>query len=265
MKKILAISLVLMLAVGCFCLTGCGDATFGGNYQEATAEDVQTIVDSAKFQQGVQDITAQEGYEMIIDVYSKMDSNVFDVNMNLKFVNEDNNPKMQGTVDAKMNFSYGNQSVDMGAKGDVYYADGYTYANETVKANGQSISQKVKQEGDWSEYYSDYLEKIMDMANQYDLGSLIQMAGVSDTVKVSIATDDGTKIKFESVVNEEGSSGRMEVIFVFDADYNLIANKINIDSSYTYEGSTTTIKMNITNKPYTGTINLPGDLNTYVG
>lgn len=264
MKKILAIALVLMLAVGCFCLTGCGDATFGGNYQEATAEDVQTIVDSAEFQQGVQDITAQAGYEMIVDMYASMGSNVIDVNMDLKFINDENSPKMQGKVDMKMNVSYGGQSMDMSAKGDVYYADGYTYANETISAAGQSMSHKVKQAGDWSEYYGDYLE-VMEMANQYDLGSLIEMAGESDTVKVSISTDDGTKIKFVVEGGEEGMSGNMEVIFVFDADYNLIANKINIDMSYTSQGQTESIKMNITNKPFAGNINLPSDLDSYVG
>lgn len=262
MKKFLAIALVLMLAVGCFCLTGCGDATFDGNYQEATTEEIQTIVNSADFQQGTHEIDESNGYEMIMDMYMLDGDNLIDVDMNLKFAMVEDDAQMQGSINGKVKADLGTP-VDMEARGNFYYADGWTYADETGKISGTQITQKVKKQVEWDTYYAPYLS-LMSMAEYYDLSLLVEMLEEDDNVSVSIATDNsGTKIKFVVTADEEGSEGSVEAIFVYDADYKLTATKINIDARYTDDDGTTTTKILMTYKPWTGTINLPADLADY--
>ena len=233
MKKILAIALVLMLAVGCFCLTGCGDATFGGNYQEATAEDVQTFAENAALEQGSQEIDYTQGYQLVANV--DVDGNKME--MDIKFANDDE----KGLVlKADMKVS-GDEPINLNA----YVIDNYMYA--------QMEGQKVKMFDNMiTPTYTGLLSELQD----FDLSALALRAAEDTGIKLGMAqeADGTTKIKFE-MPEETGIAGT--IILVFDGEYNLTAMKFDVVIN--------DVTMDLELKPFAGNINLPSDLDSYVG
>ena len=121
MKKILTITLVLMLAVGCFCLTGCGDATFGGNYQEATAEEVQSFANEAALAGGSNNVDLEAGYQLIVK--ANMPTANTNLDMDIKFAKDAQKGLM---LQATMNGNMGGTSVN-GMK--MWVSEGISYVS----------------------------------------------------------------------------------------------------------------------------------------
>ena len=138
MKKILAVLLVAILAIGCFALTGCGDATFGGNYEEATVTDVQAFADAAALAQGKDEIDFADGYEIYLDIYAPTDYMTIDAVLNMKIKAVDGKLQMAGTMNATMSNSSSSQKTN----GNCYWVDGMCYesGNVTMSAAGQTMS-----------------------------------------------------------------------------------------------------------------------------
>ena len=237
MKKILAISLVLMLAVGCFCLTGCGDATFGGNYQEATAEEVQSFANEAALAGGSNNVDLEAGYQLIVK--ANMPTANTNLDMDIKFAKDAQKGLM---LQATMNGNMGGTSVN-GTK--MWVSEGISYVSF------QGLKYK-EYDDEITPIYSNLIESVQN----FDLSALAQRAIEDATIKLGmVREDDGTtKIKFEI---PEDPQLQGTIIFVFDAQYDLVA--MNFDVVVT--GNT----MSIVFKPWDGTVSLPGDIDSYVG
>lgn len=233
MKKILSIVLVALLAIGCFALVGCGgDATFGGNYEEATATDIQSFADAAALAGGSNEVDPDQGYQLVGD--ATMEGLDYDLDIRFKRDNQ------HGLVlQAKMNMNVGGQSMNMNA----YVVNNYLYA--------EMMGQKIKME---DEMITPVYTNLLNMMESLDLSALIE--GLETNTKLGIARDDDgtTKIKFEI---PENYSTHGTIILVYSADYDLIAMKYDIAMGENFA-------MNISFKPWSGTINLP-NLNSYVG
>ena len=231
MKKILSILLVAILAIGCFALVGCGDNTFGGSYEEATATDVKSFADAAAEAGATNEVDYAQGYQLT----AKMEISGQKTDMDIKFANDD----AKGVVlQAKMNVNMGGQSMNLNA----YVVENYFY--------GELYGQKLKMYDDMiTPVYTDLLESLQS----FDLSALAQNAIEDATIKLGmIKEEDGTtKIKFEM---PEDSDIVGTIIFVFDANYNLSAMKFDVEM--------TSMKVNLELKPWGGKINLP-NLDSY--
>ena len=235
MKKILAVLLVAVLAIGCFALTACGgDATFGGNYEEATATEVKAFADSAALAGGTNEVDYTQGYQLV----AKMDMGQYGkYDMDIKFANDDD----KGLVlQARMNMNVSGQSMNVNA----YVVNNYLYA--------EMYGQKVRMYDDIiTPTYTDLLEKLQS----YNLSAIAENAMQNTAIKLGMVKDeDGTtKIKID-MPEETGADGT--IILVFNAQYNLVAMKFDIEMS--------TMKVNMELKPWGNKINLP-NLDSYIG
>ena len=219
-------------------MTGCGDATFGGNYQEATAEDVQTFANEAALAGGSNDIDLALGYQLIAKMSFGEGAQAYNMDMDIKF-SADNDDGILLTATMKGKVSGQNVNATM------YWADGYAYVN----TEGLKVKERMEDMGD---IYGDLVSAV----EGFDLSALAQMAIEDTTIKLGMVREDNgtTKIKFDM---PENSVLVGTIVFVFDAEYDLSAMKFDV----TMQG----MKLEITYKPWNGTVNLPGDLNTYVG
>lgn len=237
MKKILAIALVLMLAVGCFCLTGCGDNTFGGNYQEATAEEVQTFASEVSLAGGSNNVDLEAGYQLIVK--ANMPTANTNLDMDIKFAKDAQKGLMlQATMNGNMNGTSVNGM-------NMWVSEGISYVSF------QGFKYK-KYDDEITPIYSNLIESVQD----FDLSALAQRAIEDVTIKLGMVREDNgtTKIKFEMPENPDIAG---TIILVFDADYDLMAMKFDVEMN--------DVTMNLELKPWNGTVNLPGDLNTYIG
>lgn len=250
MKKILSVLLVAILAIGCFALVGCGDNTFGGNYEEATATDVQNFANEVAQAEGVTEIDIADGYALYIDVYAPSGAMTVDATLDMQIKAVDGAIQMQGKMDANMSSS----SITQKSKGTCYWVDGVVYENVNVTATmgGQTQSGSMKMKYAMPEF-EDFVGEYASIAEGLDFAGLVEMSISNEAIGLSMVRDDnGTKIKFVIPENEAMAG---EVVFVFDASYNLTSMKIDIEAGET--------SMLMTYKPWNGNINLPGDLNSY--
>ena len=266
MKKILSILLVVIMAISCFALVGCGgDATFEGNYEEATATDVQNFANSVDAADGDTDIDIEDGYEINMEVKNMiqttpMGTAVADLDMTFRVKSELGNMKVEGTAKGKTKYNAGVYSgMEIDANGKVYWTGGYLYSNEsdTIRYQGQTQPQEYKQKIQMEDFDT-YLNTYAQNFDGLDFSELVEMAvAVGDKMGLGISQDEnGTKIKFSIPVNN-GVSG--EMIFVFDNNYNLTSLKYDVTIGNTEDAMTIVA----TYKPYSGNVTLPNDLDTY--
>lgn len=266
MKKILAVLLVAVLAIGCFALTACGgDATFGGNYEEATAEDILVFATEAENAGGSSDIDLADGCEVKMIVKNMPQPmapygyGVADMEMTLRIVSENGAMKAEGTAKGKTKLTSGMYSgMESDTTGKVYWTDGYMYVTEDVtqRFQGQTATGNVKNKMPVT--LDAYLDGQMSELDGFDFEELVPMAlTLGEKMGLSIARDENsTKIKF--VIPENNSVGG-EIIFVFDANYNLTSMRYDV----TIGSGEDAFEMDITYKPYSGSVSLPNDLDTY--
>ena len=258
MKKILSVLLVAILAIGCFALVGCGDATFGGNYEEATAQDVQSFANEAALAQGKDEINLADGYELYIDItmpqsLSPMNMAI-DAELDMKIKSVEGSIQMAGTM--KMDMS--GPQISQKMNGSTYWVDGMCYESGNVTQNmaGQSASGYQKIKYDLPEF-EDVFGMYAAFADGLDFEGLVEMSIINEAIGISMVRDEnGTKIKFVIPENENVSG---EVVLVFDADYNVTSMKYDIETRVGED----VMSLVMTYKPFNGNVSLPSDLDSY--
>lgn len=247
MKKLLSLFLALVLCCGVIALTGCGDkdtttvdATFAGNYVEATAEDVEAIEHEAalKGEEGTT-IDYADGVCISINMIMAEDNMPVSVNETLYCSSIDNKLVMQGFASTSV--------MGINMSGSIYFTDGYIYMN--------MAGLKMKVETGLDGYISDNIGEALS-----DLGTILEDVRELSGVKYAIdrSSFDGklkVKISYSDVID-----GNCEVCFVYNPDMSLSAIKIN--QSMTFGGITEAMDISI--KPWDGMVQLPADLDTYV-
>ena len=249
MKKLLLITLAVVLSLSCLYLTGCADV-FDGDYQDCTIEDLQAIVNSTEFQQGTHTIVLSNGYEVQQILNLNIDSDYatrWDVITKFAFL--DGELKGYSHMDVKA------LKQNVSAKQDLWYSNKWIYKNDfnnmKVKAGPFDISDDtyydvvLKPEG-----YSahDLLGGILEM-DQKDIYEFLVLAQIDNSITISTTTNtDTTKIKFFK-------ENEFEAIFVYNAEYNLSSLKY---CEWRNDNNETTIYT-----PYNGGISFPNDLDTY--
>ncbi len=249
MKKIFAIVLSALLCLSLFMVAGCGSA-FDANYKETDAETMNEIVDKAEDAEAGTSIDYFKGVKLVIDVEMKMSAQGKTESMavkgNMVMAAIDEKLAMSGEIKANGD----GENVD----GKVYYSDGYLYANGTYKNNTVKMKQEMPIEY-FIDRYTDGAEQMMDIA------FAMRQFGSLEGAKFFQAEKDGnTYIKFTF---ESAEMGKVEMYFIFNADFNLIGFKMQSSGKMELGGGSMESKMLISMEPYSGSINLPSDLDTY--
>ena len=250
MKKIFAIVLSALLCLSLFMVAGCGSA-FDADYKETDAAAVSQIVTKAT--------EAEEGtkidYSAGVKVYMDIDMNMtaggktesVKINSSMYFKAANDNAAMYGEVKGE------GQGENLNAK--VYYSDGYLYTNGTSEGKTVKTKQAISIESVIAEFDMTRSTTLMDIRAAF--ASVANIEGV----KYYTAEKDGnTYIKFTF---ESAEMGKGEMYFIFNADFNLIGFKMQSSGKMELDGGSMESKMLISMEPYSGSINLPSDLDTY--
>ncbi len=251
MKKLLALMLVLSLCVSTALFTACGSSTFKGNYKETTAEEVTTFM--AEIAEDGEEIDILSGVKIVIKADMPMGEETMKVDASMSLTEEE-----EGKYALTSNYyvKMGETEADM----DVVYKDGVSYTN--IKTKGAEAKIKATQDID------DALNSLeaLEMAFEYDLDMALEMAAQYEGVKIYMDKgEDGAKIKVSGKIEDEGSKGDIELIFVYNAQNKLIASSITMNAEMTYEGETVKTSMTATVEPWSGKISAPSDASDYLG
>ena len=249
MKKIFAIVLSALLCLSLFMVAGCGSA-FDADYKETDAETMNEIVDKVEDAEEGTSIDYFKGVKLVIDVKMNMSvqgkTESMAVKSNMVMTAVDDNLIMSGEIKA--------DTDDGKVDGKVYYSDGWLYANGTYKDNQIKMKQAMPIEY-FIGHYTDGAEQMMDIA------FAMRQFGSLEGAKFFQAEKDGnTYIKFTF---ESAEMGKVEMYFIFNADFNLIGFKMQSSGKMELDGGSMESKMLISMEPYSGSINLPSDLDTY--
>ena len=254
MKKLLLILLAVILSISCLSLTGCADV-FDGDYQDCTIEDLQAIVNSAEFQQGIHTIVLSNGYEV---------KNSFTGEAYLGYGYENgketgeiigkfalSNGELKAHIFHTTTFFNGNSNLGSGER-ELWYSNGWVYERISTNFLGQKITNTAKNDGNgWWLGFTFSAEFLYSMIyDEISFASIFQEAITDNTISISVISNEKeTKIKFYSKDN-------FEAIFIFDSQYNLTHQKYT-EWDDNHEQSTTTWI------PYSGNISFPNNLDSY--
>ncbi len=242
MKKLLTLvsclvlSLCITLSVGC---SGGKDA-FDGNYQEATAAQVNSFAQeipvtgeelslaSGVKLEAVMNITMGEGY------YSNTE-------MSFIIAEQDNVLKMSGTASSD-NKIPGFESIK--ASGNIYYNDDTLYIEE----NGNKYYQTLPLDS-FLEGYTSELEELDEVLEEFDdilQGVSYYMEQTPQTTKIKIVIDD---------VNGLDST----MYFIYDVNNTLTGIKLESTTTSSYGTTEMVVSMEL----YEGSVSLPNNLDEY--
>lgn len=248
MKKVLTIILSLVLTLSVALFSGCGDSSlFSGKYTEVQASELTTFAAEVDAAEGGDEIDYDGG----INVYVKMDvtqtietvTNSQSVTMDLKAIAENNELKMQGDVTNKTN----------GVKqtGSMYYYQDYMYMDG-------GVSGKYKMPIGLDDYINLNLAGAIGTGTFLSLEDLLEESiGEGETLKFyQDNSGEDTKIKVEYSAQGRGFS----LVFIYNAQKKLVAYRMS--AHFEEEGFSGAVVIEY--KPWTGSITLPTDLNTYV-
>ena len=250
MKKIFAIVLSALLCLSLFMVAGCGSA-FDANYKETDAETMNAIVNQAYEAEEGTRINYAKGVKVALEMEMKMTANGKTENVSVKsnmvMTAVDDNLIMSGEIKANGD----GENVD----GKVYYSDGWLYANGTYKDNQIKMKQQKPIDAFIDEFSKDST-MFMDIQNAFE-----HVANIESIKYYSAVKDGNTYVKF---AYEEVQMGKGEIYFIFDADFNLIGFKMEGSSKMDMgQFGSMESKMFISYEPYSGSVNLPSDLDTY--
>ncbi len=248
MKKLLTFIMCIVLAIGVMSFAACGDSTFKGNYEEVDKATAAEFAESVNGDSSVLDM--KSGMEMEFSIESESDEFSFSMEYDLKCAyNAEQQMEMEGSVKGKGE----GQTI----KGDIYYSNGLMYIN----SDGMKIKQAVD--------YEEFLEGVTGMGSSaiIDIEGAMTYLETDTTGSIKVYLDKGeTESKFKLEVNNfsvEGVKVNGEYYYVFDANGNLIACKIDVSMTMSYEGYNSDMSVYMVVKAYDGKISLPSDLDSY--
>ena len=239
MKKIVSLVMAVML---CCVLIACGgekDNTFSGKYTASTQEDIQAVqakVEEAGIAGSEIDYNTGVAIEAVVKTSVMGESSK--ISMKMKCIMQDDMLVMQGSMKMKVS--------GLNIDANIWFANDMMYMS--------AMGEKMKMEMDINDYIAENVG-----AEVMDLASILEEYGQSTEIQYyTCETKDGiTKIKIEVPATEEGS---FVFYLVYNADYTL--NAIKMETKMSTIGEEMEMTMSI--KPWTGTVNLPNDLDSYV-
>ena len=248
MKRFLSIAVSLALCIGIVFMTGCG-SVFDGNYTEVTSEEAQTFIEEVS---ASAEDTLDYGDGVAANIYMK--DNLTEINMKFNAAYSGGEFQMSGNMNSKV--TVGGQSISSGTE---YYYKGDTMY---MKVTSGKESVKMKMTVPFDDFISDTTDGVAsDMSFSEVINRFIDVEGL----KISMDKGDGTvsKIKIEvpaGTVITGTEFEKLEYYFVFDANYKLTAAKA---VTKVKEGEEI-MEMELSIESWSGTVNLPGDLDSYV-
>ncbi len=260
MKKVLTMLLCFVLTLSIALATGCGgDATFNGNYSEASVVNTAAFAEKVENAEGKQEIDTAKGIEMTFKLEGSDSAEgiteSITMNMSLKSAIKDEKFSFAGKVDGITKCT-GEQ--DEKEAMEMYYSDGKFYVNE----NGDKMYVELDMEAAISQVENGLSQAFYQIQS---LEELLAEFTVMPGAKIYIDDNENTpKIKFEYKVEADGLKTEMLTVMVFDKDYNLTAYKMEMKISGVMDGVNGSTNMSMTIKPYSGNIDLPSDLDAYV-
>lgn len=254
MKKFLATILCCLLAVSAFLMTGCS-SVFDGNYTEATEQELSTFSQSVAANPTNEEFDYASGLSAKVKLETTGEYEM-KVNMEFKGIGVDGDVQMQGKMDMTATM-YGQSQT---SKSDFYVKDETMYVH--TKMEGIEVKQKLPIS------FDEYFEGVFsagEMPVTSDLGVYLEMLSDVEGVKVLLdTTGEQKKVKIEiPQTNIDGVSSELVIVMVYDSDYKLTAMKLDMEMSMTNDGQTSTVVMEYTIEPWSGSVSLPSDLNTY--
>ncbi len=248
MKRFLSIAVSLALCIGIVFMTGCG-SVFDGNYTEVTSEEAQTFIEEVSSSSD-SDIGYDDG--ITANFFIKNAHNELTMKFNAAYSGGE--LQMSGNMNSKV--TVGDQSISSGT--EYFYKDDTMY----MKVTSGKESIKMKMTIPFDEFITDTTGGISgEMAFDEVIAQFINIEGF----KMSMDKGDGTvvKVKIEvpaGTVIEGTAFEKLEYYFVFDANYKLTAAKA---VTKVKEGEEI-MEMELSIESWSGTVNLPGDLDSYV-
>ncbi len=299
MKKLLSLTLSLIVAISCCSLFGCfGDSTFNGNYKEATADEITALKTELKesdksISYDAEEIAKGKGYELTIKMDMEMEMDFGDLggqiyakynyDSSLKVANKEGKIISLADVKADVEASGAGENMDALAQGSIYFDGEVAYADMKIEGTdgNQTINKdyKYKQEVDF-----DQIESLTGLSGgdalglnfvEFDLEDAIVDFEKMGKIEIDFSDDTARKIKLTvdgDKLKEELSSTPMlgeienydfkdfEVIFVYNNETKeLIGYKTVID--FSFMGISYDAKIEI--KPFDGNIKAPAGLDKY--
>ena len=247
MKKLLTVTLCLILAICTAMMFGCEKSAFDGDYTEATATEVSAMAEQIAGAEGGEELDYSQGVKLVYDMDISAGEMSGTVKMDLKAIAVDNDLQMSGEMTV---------SGDEEISAEMYYTQGYFYANGTFE--GQTRKAKMPMEID------DFIGNYTGSAGTdvtYSIADVMEMVEGEENVKWYVEDkEDVKKIKVEYA--EEGAV-ELKIVLVYNADYKLTAMSYEMNMSQTVGEETMEMNFKMVVEPWSGTIELPSDLNTY--
>lgn len=249
MKKLLTVTLCLILAISTAMMFGCEKSAFDGDYTEATATEVSAMAEQIAQAEGGEELDYSQGVKLVFDMDMSDGETTGGIEMNLKAIAVDNDLQMSGT----MALVEGEES----SSAEIYFAQEYIYTSATYE--GQTV--KIKMPMSIDDFIGNYAGSAGTDVT-YSIADVMEMVEGEENVKWYVEDkEDVKKIKVEYA--EEGM-GELKVVLVYNAEYKLTAMSYEMNMSQTVGEETMELTLKMTVEPWSGTIELPSDLNTYI-
>lgn len=265
MKKILTLILAIVLCACTAMFTACGSSYFDGNYTEATKSDLES------FAQEVEDADGEE-----IDFLSglKVSMNIENFVMGSLRIDKMNVSMNVGkdTADATKYAMNADYYIKMNNGDNLMEADlGIVYKNDVayVKTAVEGVESKIKYAID-DVFDALVMVEGIELLMMYDLFTAINMAEGQEGMKLYIDKgEETTKVKvagdMNQIIDEDITTGKVEMIYVFNTAKKLIGLKIFMDVNMTMAGETIAVKVDMNAEPWSGDISAPSDADSYIG
>ena len=201
MKKFLALIASVILAVSLFTFAGCGEdkGTIKGNYKEATAEEVQTALESVDEEKLKENVNGLEiGSKLDFSMTADGKTSKVDINVGGKLT-------LGEEIFASLTFGMkttGEENEEL--KVNAYLSGDYAYADIVGDAVGESgLKAKVN--------YADLLQDLLPEDEEFadgeiegdftlDIGKALELL---KTYKINVGMDTSDGLKFKLSVTEE--------------------------------------------------------------
>ena len=280
MKKLITILLCAVMALSVVAMTGCGDSTFNGNYKEATAEEVAAYAQTVSQDANNATLDYNSGIEVSVKSEMKITDATSTVEENAeikgKAIAKDNALQMESSFKMSMENSV-DATASVSIEGNAYFANDYIYANAKVTSADQTADQKVKVNMPFDVFFDNQVDVQTDLSSILLEVQQYTAMGIANIKYEMETNDNGTKVRI-SVPQQDFSfdptptysisgSVKAEFVFVYNAQNQIVAVKTVLESSgsTTVEGATmnTVQKQEAIVKPFSGSVSLPADLDTY--
>lgn len=266
MKKLITIMLCLILSLSVFATVGCGGGSvFNGNYKEATETEVEAFAQAVAEAEKGEEFNYNSGVKLELEISVESSEYNMDLSAEIKSIAVEEKLQMAGEMTMSGIMPGAEEEVEESNSAKIYYVDDYMYLDTKIEGEEMKIKQPMT--------VDEFIGSAGSMGNMGDMGldldsvtslsQLLESMGEIPNVKISI--DNGksnNKIKIEATDEEMGAVGT--AILVYDASYNLIAAKVEMEMSMQISDTESmAMSTSVVIEPWSGSIDLPSDLDTY--